>query len=80
METGKPLTLYTRAGCHLCEQAAAMLEHAGIRYRPVDIDADPVLEERYGLRIPVLRRSRSGDELDFPFDEPAAAAFASKQP
>ena len=76
METGEPLILYTRSDCHLCEQAAAMLERAGIGWRPVDIDADPELEERYGLRIPVLRRSGSGEELDYPFDDSRIEAFA----
>jgi hypothetical protein len=76
METGEPLILYTRAGCHLCEQAAAMLERTGIKWRPVDIDADPKLEERYGLRIPVLRRSGSGEELDYPFDDSRIKAYA----
>jgi len=80
MKTGEPLIMYTRAGCHLCEEAAALLDRAGIAWRPADIDADPALEERYGLRIPVLRRSGRGDELDFPFDEQTAAAFAGKQP
>ena len=53
-----PLTLYTRAGCHLCELMRAELERdlAGRAWtlEEVDIDADPELEQRYGRSIPVL--------------------------
>jgi len=70
--------MYTRAGCHLCEDAAALLERAGLTWRPLDIDRDPGLAERYGLRIPVLRRPDSGAELDYPFDEAALVIFAAK--
>ena len=52
------VTLYTRPGCHLCEEAKALiaplLEAAGARLREVDIDADPVLRARYDFDIPVL--------------------------
>jgi predicted thioredoxin/glutaredoxin len=50
------LVLYTRRGCHLCEAAADMLAIYGPLggVEPVDIDADPVLQSRYGLRVPVL--------------------------
>jgi glutaredoxin len=52
------VTLYTRAGCHLCEAAAAVLEAERGRSRfaleVVDVDADPELERRYGVRVPVV--------------------------
>jgi glutaredoxin len=60
---GKPaspaeVVLYTRAGCHLCDDARAVLEAAGQRHpltlRVVDVDADPELAARYGLEIPVV--------------------------
>jgi hypothetical protein len=51
------VVLYTRAGCHLCDDAAALLA----RYREylppateVDIDADPQLVERFGTCVPVV--------------------------
>lgn len=69
MTPSKPLLLYVRAGCHLCELAAGMLDRAGIGWRAVDIDGDPALAERYGLRVPVVRRPGDGRELDYPFDE-----------
>jgi glutaredoxin len=63
-EKGKPLahplevTLYTRPGCHLCEEAksqiAPLLAEFGARLREVNIDADPALHERYNLDVPVL--------------------------
>jgi len=69
MKISEPLIMYTRNGCHLCDQAAALLDRSGIVWRPVDIDHDARLEEHYGLRVPVLRRPDSGRELDYPFDE-----------
>jgi hypothetical protein len=76
MTLSEPLVLYERAGCHLCHQVHRMLDRAGIRWRPVDIDGDQALEDKYGLRIPVLLRPDSGCELFFPFDERALRCFA----
>lgn len=53
----KTITLYTRAGCHLCEAAEAVIRDVagGIAdIRLVDIDADPALTERYTVRVPVV--------------------------
>jgi len=51
------LILYSRPGCHLCEDVAAQLEPL-LRGRAtldiVDVDSSIALERRYGLRIPVL--------------------------
>jgi len=51
-------TLYTKPGCHLCEQALADLERLRRRYphqlQLVDITTDPELMRAYGERIPVL--------------------------
>lgn len=52
-----PLTLYSRPGCHLCEQAEEHLQQLGFVYRVQDISADPALLERYGDHIPVLARN-----------------------
>src|SRR5262245_66416445 len=46
--------LYTRQGCHLCEEALAVLERHGLSPRLVDIDADPILRERYNECVPVV--------------------------
>jgi glutaredoxin len=52
------VTLYTRPGCHLCEEAKAVIEpmlgEFGATLREVNIDADAVLRERYGSDIPVI--------------------------
>lgn len=65
------LIFYTTAGCHLCEQAEALLVQVPLP-RPVPVSAVDISEstdlvERYGTRIPVLRRSDSGRELNWPF-------------
>lgn len=50
--------LYTRQGCHLCEQAWQQLEQAQQRYgfalRQVDIDDNPDLVNAYGECVPVV--------------------------
>jgi glutaredoxin len=56
---GNPtLTLYTRVGCHLCEDMEQQLEllqqQHGFSLNVVDIDADSYLKLRYGKRVPVL--------------------------
>ncbi len=56
--TGTPrVTLYTRPGCHLCDEAravvAAVCAELGEEFAEVDIDRDPELTRRYGEEIPV---------------------------
>lgn len=52
------VTLYTRSGCHLCEQAKAELQalQAEFPHRlvEVDIDRDAALQTAYMLEIPVV--------------------------
>jgi glutaredoxin len=52
------VVLYTRAGCHLCEDAWTRLETARARYgfalTKVDVDSDVALAARYGLEVPVV--------------------------
>lgn len=54
----RDVTLYSRPGCHLCEEAknalGPLLREFGIALREVSIEGDPVLEERYGVDIPVV--------------------------
>jgi glutaredoxin len=54
----RDVTLYTRPGCHLCEEAKAaiapLLREFGAVLREVNIDEDAVLRERYGLDVPVI--------------------------
>lgn len=53
-----PLVLYTRRGCHLCDEMKAEIARARpgapFELREVDIDADPALVARHGRSIPVL--------------------------
>jgi glutaredoxin len=59
----KPLvTLYTRAGCHLCDDAkeviAAARACADFDYEELDIDADPELRRLYNEEVPVIAIDR----------------------
>ncbi len=51
------VTVYTRRGCHLCEEAERIVA-AEARGRAevvlVDIDADETLTDRYTVRVPVV--------------------------
>lgn len=73
-----PLILYQRDDCHLCDLALDVLALARVpEFESVFIDEDEALEARYGTRVPVLHRSDSGAELDWPFDVGQVAAFLS---
>jgi glutaredoxin len=70
------VTLYTRPGCHLCDDARAELQRLRARLpftlQEVDITTDDALHRRYLERIPVI--ALDGEELfDFFVDEPALA-------
>jgi hypothetical protein len=57
--TAEPrLTLYSKPGCHLCDDMKHVIETVAMRVPltldVVDISADPALMDRYGLEIPVL--------------------------
>jgi hypothetical protein len=66
------LALYATSGCHLCERADVLIRGAvAVAFRSVEIADDEDLLERYGVRIPVLRRLDTGEELDWPFDAAA---------
>lgn len=60
--------------CHLCEQAAEILDFIGVEFRAVDIADDEGLVERYGIRIPVLVRP-DGQELGWPFEPDQVQVF-----
>ena len=49
------VTLYSRPGCRLCEEAKRALFQAvpSAALREVDVDSDPRLRTRYGFDIPV---------------------------
>ena len=59
------VTLYGKPGCHLCDEARAVVEAARAE-RPfeleeVDVSLDPALHREYGERIPVV--AIDGEEL-----------------
>ena len=51
------VTLYGKPGCHLCDDARAVVERVcsdlGEAFEEVSILDDPALAERYGEEIPV---------------------------
>jgi glutaredoxin len=59
------VTLYSRPGCHLCEQARATLERlrqeTPFEIDEIDIEADDALHARYLERIPVV--AVDGEEM-----------------
>jgi glutaredoxin len=59
------VVLYGKPGCHLCDEARAVVAEAlagrDIDLEEVDVTLDPALEHRYGERIPVL--AVDGEEL-----------------
>ncbi len=71
------VTLYTRAGCCLCDEAREALARVAARVpftlHVVDIEADDALHRRYLERIPVV--AVDGEELfDFDVDEAVLTA------
>ena len=67
------LIIYGRAGCHLCDEARAGIarlldarearDQAVPRVIEIDIDADPVVHDRWFERIPVVELGTERLEL-----------------
>lgn len=76
------VTLLGTSACHLCDEAEAMLvatlNPEFFEINKLDIADDDVLVERYGVRIPVLRRDADESELNWPFDVAALIQFLSE--
>jgi uncharacterized protein len=54
-ETTRPdVILYTRQGCHLCDEAHDILRRHGLRPRLVDIDLDEKLQRQFNVYVPVV--------------------------
>jgi glutaredoxin len=49
------LELYTRDGCHLCDDAHQLLRSYGIEPEVIDIDANPQFLAEYNECVPVVR-------------------------
>ena len=67
------LLLFSRADCHLCDQAEALVNSLLIgtpwHLKKVDINNDPVLKQRYETSIPVLLRCDNQQALNWPFPQ-----------
>ena len=52
------VTVYTRSGCHLCDEAKQVIEsvrrRAAFDYEELDIDSDPRLRQLYNEEVPVI--------------------------
>jgi hypothetical protein len=70
------LTLFVRAGCHLCEEARVLLDEmvGPDAYTTVDIETDDDLVARYVHRLPVLAVN-GADRLEAPITRPDLEAL-----
>lgn len=69
--------MYSRPGCHLCDEARQVIlaerVRTGFVYEEVDVSGDDALELEYGIRIPVVLVD--GEEVfEIRVDPPAVAA------
>jgi glutaredoxin len=52
------VTLITRSGCHLCQEAEVLLRRLsaelGFAYSELDVDADQARRDTYSDRVPVI--------------------------
>ena len=70
----KRVTLFGRPGCHLCDDARAVLDRVGEPFDEVDIESDDELFKRYLERIPVVAVD-GRESFDFFVDEDALRAL-----
>jgi hypothetical protein len=52
------IEMYSRPGCHLCDDAKAVIEPFSRTYplelTVTDVDSNPALREAYGTEIPII--------------------------
>ncbi len=71
--------LYGRPGCHLCDDARAVLERIGEPFEEIDIESDDALHAAYLERIPVVEVD--GEEVfEFFVDEPVLRRLLGRVP
>ncbi len=51
---GRQVVVYTRPGCHLCDEAISLLRQYGLHPQLVNIESDAGLLDKYSLCIPVV--------------------------
>ncbi len=65
------VTLFTTAGCHLCdlalEQLHSLQQQLSFHIDSVEIGDDDALVAKYGIRIPVVKCTNDA-ELGWPFE------------
>jgi len=77
------LTFYTTDGCHLCEEAQALLQELLAQFPDrfnielVDIVESEQLVEAYGVRIPVVVKRNESADLGWPFNYSQLVSFAT---
>ena len=58
MSSPVDVEVYSRPGCHLCDEAKEVIERVRRRVvfdiRVINIETDPELEKKYGEQIPVV--------------------------
>ena len=75
------MTVYGKAGCCLCEEALGEVEKARAQVEfdlcSVDISLDPVLNRRFGERIPVVAVNGE-DAFEFHVDAEALVGLLGR--
>lgn len=67
------IVLYSRRGCHLCEQAEDMLAAHAPEIAVIDVDASADLAREFGTRVPVVEVD-GRVLIEGRFDEPVLLA------
>jgi len=52
--TSAEVIVYTRKGCHLCDDARELLIRHGVDPTMIDIDENPKLKEEFDTCVPVV--------------------------
>ena len=75
------IELFETEGCHLCVEAHALVlqflkkSRRSYALARVEIASSEDLLQRYGVRIPVVKRMDTDEELAWPFDLQAIESF-----
>ncbi len=74
------LFLYTKPGCHLCDRVRIMLAAIDppLTVEEMDISISERMTKNFGERIPVLQRSDSSAQLDWPFNAEQLVRFVEE--
>lgn len=78
----KKYILYGTVGCHLCDEAEAIIsavqKNQNIIYIKKDIAEDDELLQRFGLRIPVLECTLTDKQINWPFNNESIKEFINQ--